>query len=348
MNNIKVSIILPVYNAQKYIGRTIDSLIKQTLKDIEIICINDGSSDNSLNILKEYKEKYFQNNIVIIDKQNEGVWKARADGIQKACGKYICFVDSDDYVDNSFCEKMYNKIEKDKSDITVCGFCRIDENTGNVVSKEMALSNNDYIEMDKNPEGVISINTSLWNKIYKSSILKSIEEFKNPPRVLEDTIFLSLLYLNIKKISFLNEYLYNYMVVAGSAMNVVKDDDLNRLHIAMLELKDIYLKNNVSKEKIEILDSIAFLHLGISFMLRIYQCDNKNYKIMYNENLEFLNKNFSTWKTSKYLRIFYNLGKKFSNIKVAIVRKIYILKMFRVFLYVYNFITRKLNIDIKW
>ena len=77
---IKVSIIVPVYKVEKYLNRSMDSLVNQTLDGVEIICINDGSPDNCLNILKEYKEKYPNKNIVIIDKQNEGVWKGRFDG----------------------------------------------------------------------------------------------------------------------------------------------------------------------------------------------------------------------------------------------------------------------------
>ena len=104
----KLSIIVPCYKVEKYLPRCLDSLVNQTLEDIEIICINDGSPDNCLKILKEYQKKY-KDKIVIIDKKNEGVWRGRKDGIKKATGEFIGFVDSDDYVDVTFAEKLYSK-----------------------------------------------------------------------------------------------------------------------------------------------------------------------------------------------------------------------------------------------
>ena len=101
---IKVSIIVPVYKVEKYLNRSMDSLVNQTLDGVEIICINDGSPDNCLEILKEYKEKYPDKHIVIIDKKNEGVWKGRFDGIAVAKGEYIGFTDSDDYIALDYAE----------------------------------------------------------------------------------------------------------------------------------------------------------------------------------------------------------------------------------------------------
>src|SRR5699024_6031528 len=117
-SNKKLSIIVPCYKVEKYLPRCLDSLVNQTLKDIEIICINDGSPDNCLNILKDYKKK-FPDKIVIIDKKNEGVWKGRMDGVKKANGEFIGFVDSDDYVALDYAEKLYKNAKKKKADISV-------------------------------------------------------------------------------------------------------------------------------------------------------------------------------------------------------------------------------------
>ncbi len=345
---IKVSIIVPVYKVEKYLKTCIDSLLNQTLEDIEIICINDGSPDNCLQILKDYKEKYKEKNIVIIDKKNEGVWKGRIDGIKLARGEYIAFVDSDDYVDVKFVEKLYNNIKKNDADISVCGFKRIDSITGKILSCEMGLDSNYTITMDKNPEDVISINTALWNKIYKASILKNMKELQNPPRILEDMMFLTIAYLNAERISFVNDYLYNYMVIPGSAMQTLKNDDIERTKISMLQVKNIYAEEKVSKEKLEILSCIAFLHFAVSLMLSVFKNDKKNFNKHYNEILNYLNKNFHEWKKSEYLNVFYTLKHKRVNLKVAILKKIYKLHMFRLFLQFYNFITRILKIDIKW
>ena len=103
----------------KYLSKCLDSLINQTWKDIEIICVNDGSTDNSLSILKEYANK--DSRIKIIDKQNEGVSVARNTGIEVATGEYLMFVDSDDYLVENACEKALNTIEHNESDICIFG-----------------------------------------------------------------------------------------------------------------------------------------------------------------------------------------------------------------------------------
>ena len=115
----KLSVIVPIYNVEKYLKRCLNSLVNQSLEDIEVICINDGSKDKSLDILRVFEKKY-PDIIKVIDKQNEGVWKARMDGIKKATGDYIGFVDSDDYVNEDFALKLYSNAIRNESDISVC------------------------------------------------------------------------------------------------------------------------------------------------------------------------------------------------------------------------------------
>ena len=111
----KVSIIIPVYNAEKFLKKCLDSIVNQTFKDIEIICVNDGSKDNSLSILKEYQSK--DSRIVIIDKENAGVSAARNDGIRKSTGEYITFVDSDDWLELNGIESIYKIITEKNVDV---------------------------------------------------------------------------------------------------------------------------------------------------------------------------------------------------------------------------------------
>ena len=197
MQKPKISFVVPVYKSEKYIRRCLDSLVKQSLEDIQIVCVNDGSPDNSLSILKEYEAKY--SNIKVISKENGGVWYARLDGVRAADGEYIGFLDADDYVEKDFAKLMYESVSKNQSDIAVCGFKRIDENTRKVLSQEMKYASSRIIYMDKNPEEIISINTALWNKIYKADVLKATFNVKSPPRILEDAMFISLVYINAHK-----------------------------------------------------------------------------------------------------------------------------------------------------
>ena len=116
----KVSIILPVYNVAPYLRRCMDSIINQTYRNIEIICIDDGSTDKSSQLCDEYSQK--DKRIIVIHKKNGGQSDARNVGITVATGKYIAFVDSDDYIDEQFLEQLYLAIKKNKSDISMCKY----------------------------------------------------------------------------------------------------------------------------------------------------------------------------------------------------------------------------------
>ena len=345
-NKPKVSVIIPIYNSEKYLEMCLKSLVEQTLTNVEIICVNDGSKDNSLDIINKYKSKY-EEKIVIINKDNEGVWKARIDGITMAKGEYICFCDSDDYVDKFFLEKMYNCIENQKADMCICGFERINSQTNKPYSIEM-IKEKSPIYTSKNVEEIISINTALWNKIYKASTIRNVVSLKNPPRVLEDMMFLMLIYQNIEKIVFLPEALYYYIVREGTAISSSNEKDIEDVKKAMLELKNIYINNNYNNIFLEVLDCVFFLHFGISLMFRLSYTEKKRFKKLLKDSKYFLNNNFKLYRNSKFLNLNYILRKKSSNIKVAIMRKIYTLNLFTLFLDFYKFMINTLKIDIKW
>ena len=239
MKKIKLSIIVPCYKVEKYLPRCLDSLVNQTLKDIEIICINDGSPDNCINILKNYKEKY-GNKIVIIDKENEGVWRGRKDGVKKAKGEFIGFVDSDDYVALDYAEKLYNAAISKNADISVCGFDRIDLDTGKLYSREMCKPESKEIIVSKNPGDMLELNGAPWNKIYRAELLKKMHDMVNVPRVLDDMMFLQLIYINADKIVFIPDSLVFYMVRKDSIINTVKKDAIKPTYESMKEVRDLY------------------------------------------------------------------------------------------------------------
>lgn len=138
----KISIIVPIYNTEKYLERCLQSLINQEYKNIEIILVNDGSNDNSLNICNEYKNK--DERIIVIDKEHTGVADTRNIGISKATGNYIGFVDSDDYIDKDMFKKLINGAEKYKCEISMCDL--IETSSINDEIKEYKL---DFIQMNK-------------------------------------------------------------------------------------------------------------------------------------------------------------------------------------------------------
>ena len=341
----QVSIIVPVYKVEKYIRRSLDSLVNQTLENIEIICINDGSPDNCLSILKEYQEQY-PGKIVIIDKQNEWVRKGRFDWIKKATWEYIWFVDSDDYVTLDFAEKLYLNAKENNSDMSVGGFFRVDTDTEHVFSKEMTSFWGKKIDMNINPEDTLSINAALWNKLFKSEVLKNIEILENPPRILDDMMFLLLAYLNVNKISFIKDPIYYYMVRSDSIISQIKKEQIESTENAMVNVKKIYEKSEKWRSLIEVLNSMAFLHFWISLMFRLSL--DKDFKSIVKENRKYLDREFSWWRNSKYLKLSYSMSHWFSNFKLTVVKKIDELWMFIIFMKFYNFVLKTLKIDIKW
>ena len=341
----KVSIIVPCYKVEEYLPRCLDTLMNQTLEEIEAICINDGSPDNCLKILKKYQKKY-GDKIVIIDKKNEGVWRGRKDGIKIAKGEHIGFVDSDDYVTEDFAEKLYNAAKENNADISVCGFDRIDLLTGKVYSTEMTKPKFKEIYVNKNPGLLLEINGAPWNKLYKSEILKKAHDLKNVPKILDDMMFIQLAYLNTKKIVFINDSLYRYIVRSDSIINTINLDKVPSTYNAMVEIRDYYKKEN--KKLLEYVDSNAFLHLGVSLMYRLYATKDINFKKELKKNTEFLDKNFPKWRNSSYITHKFVRENKGANKKLWIVRQFYRMNLFPFFLRCYSFMINKCKVDIKW
>ncbi len=341
----KLSVIVPVYNVEKYLKRCLDSLVCQTLDDIEVICINDGSKDKSLDILLKYEEKY-KDIIKVINKENEGVWKARYDGIKKATGEYIGFVDSDDYVNEDFALKLYSNAIRNDSDIAVCGFDRIDLDTEKLYSREMCKKSKYNFEIKKKPSYLLMLNGAPWNKIYKKELFDNMYKMNNIPRVLDDLMFQQLLYVHAKKVTFVNESLIYYMIRKDSIMNTINVDLLPSVYDSMIEVRNYYKEEN--KSLLEYIDTCAFLHIGISLMYRLSNNKDIDFKKLLKENDKYLKKNFPKYKKSKYIKLHYILTHGGVNFKLWIVKIFYNLGLFRLFLKMYKFMIRKFQIDIKW
>lgn len=198
----KISVIIPVYNAKDYLKRCLDSVVNQTLKDIEIICVNDCSTDNSIDILNEYAEKY--PTVKVIDcKVNGGESKARNIGLDNATGEYLAFVDNDDEIDLDFYEKLYNKAVETNADIVKGDVHIIDYDGNNVTS--------DLNKIIKNHDCKLFFTHFWWTAIYKTSLIK-----ENNIRLLEnyplgaDVLFLNKAILNCNKLELIDDVFYHY------------------------------------------------------------------------------------------------------------------------------------------
>ena len=212
MDNL-ISIIVPIYNAEKYLVRCLDSLINQTYKNIEILCINDGSTDNSLNILNEYATK--DKRIIVINQTNSGPATARNNGLDNANGTFLMFCDSDDYYEPNMCERMLDAILSHNVALVMCDCKYIKEEyfTTTRTQKDIKYHNLKLIgfhSINKNNYDII--NVILWNKIFKTSLVEKYH-ISFPDGYEHDDASFILKYLAISSSYYgLNEKLYNYNI----------------------------------------------------------------------------------------------------------------------------------------
>lgn len=202
----QISIIIPVYNVEQYLRKCLDSILNQTFQDYEVICVNDGSTDNSLGILNDYASN--DKRFIIISKDNEGVSVARNIGIEKAQGKYIQFVDGDDWLEPECLELTYNKIKD--SDLDIIYYCHNNFKDGKKLFDNIDEANKFFVD-NENKSFIVMIWTC-WNKLISRDFLqKNNIRFPKNIHYAEDGIFnLMCLYHN-PKTAFIDKALYNYL-----------------------------------------------------------------------------------------------------------------------------------------
>ena len=345
--SIALSIIVPCYKVEQYLPACLDSLMAQTLDNIEVICINDGSPDSCISILHDYEQRY-PGKIVVIDKQNEGVWRGRFDGIRIARGEYIGFVDSDDTVSPDFAETLYNTAKGKNADISVCGFRRVDLKTGKVLTQEMCAERPNFNVLDE-PGRLIELNGAPWNKAFRASLLKNMRNLDEPPSVLDDLVFHLLVYLDCTgTVAFSPKPLINYMVREGSIINTVRSEQVDSVYSAFINVEAYYREANASARLQDALSSIAFLHLGVSLLFRLSYDPTADLGAYIDRCTSFLNHSFPTWSHSPYTGLFYALRQKGAFLKLWIARMFYKAHLIRPFLSAYRFTIDKFHIDIKW
>ena len=180
-NEGMVSVIVPVYNTERYLGRCLDSIINNDYKDLEIVCVNDGSTDNSLSILKDYCQH--DSRIVLVDKPNEGISSARNAGLDTVKGEWVSFIDSDDCIHKSFFSALVNQARMRSADISICGYIPFTETVNDL-----------YVESDEWKELIVdqimmsSIGDKVWGRVYKRSAIQGFR-FAEEINYIEDTAF---------------------------------------------------------------------------------------------------------------------------------------------------------------
>lgn len=284
----KLSVIVPVYNVEEYLKDSLDSLLAQSFQDMEVILINDGSRDDSGQILKEYKDK--DERIVLIEKPNGGVDTARNAGLDAAKGKYIAFYDPDDKADRNLYMKLIKSLEANESELAVCGYKTILKNgqtdevvmdiesgtrVGKAAGRRQAI--NDFL---KNPN---HIGWALWNKLY---IRKIIEEnnirFKSHKEIFAEDVFFNLEYLTkVENISLVDESLYIYRIRPLSIMSTYVESYPDKIRRYVITTAEFLREKNLQKTTREAFGIHAYNYVITT--IKLVKCDPRGTPAKYRE-----------------------------------------------------------------
>lgn len=290
----KVSLIVPIYNSQNYLEKCIKSLISQTLKDIQIILINDGSTDNSEKIIKSFDDE----RIVYISKNNEGIGKTRNLGIDKATGEFLAFVDSDDYLNEHFCEYMYQKAVNDDCDLVVCDFFEERNTLVGIKFKDFKDTN-----LRETPELINYINLGPCNKLYKKSLFDDKSNRFEENLKYEDAPFVVKMLVSANRIGKVNDYL-TYYVIHSNSETTIRDKRMYDI----LEITDIIV-NDLKKVDYpnDSLVSLAVMILTDYTIQQRYISDVKYRHDFINKAFKYLNNLDRKWRRCSYLKRFPSL-----------------------------------------
>lgn len=286
---MKVSVIVPVYNTEKYLKNCIDSLLKQNFEDYEIIVINDLSPGNAEEIIKSYNDKKI---VYIKNKTNKGIGYNRNLGVKEAKGEYVCFIDSDDYVKEDFISKMYNYSKENNLDLCVCDYVNVDEK-GNTL-EEFNLSNFGITNYEENNKILCEINLGPCNKLFKKDMLiKNKIKFSEKLKY-EDLSFVAVSIKNSAKIGKINEQL-NYFTVHKNSETTTRDkrvfDIFKQLDIVRNEYK--------SGKYLDELTVSVLLNYTIQ---QRYQIDKDTQNKFIDDAFKYLNDNNIDYKHSEYIK----------------------------------------------
>lgn len=254
-NTPEISVIIPVYNVEKYLGDCLESAVNQTFKNIEIICVNDGSTDNSLNILNSYAKT--DERIRIITQKNKGVSNARNVGLDASKGKYIYFMDADDFLELNALDELHSLIKEKSCDLVIFKTLNFIDETGEYVNidyYDMAeltsiLGNKTFNYSDYVNE-LIGMDVTVYTKFFKRKIISNIRFAEG--LIFEDNLFTMELIFNTKSIYFHNKYLYHRRMRENSLMNSSGEMFMNSLEI-LNRLEELFKRKGYYEDNKETL-----------------------------------------------------------------------------------------------
>lgn len=303
-NEQLVSVIVPVYNVEKYLEKCLESIINQTYKNLEIICIDDGSPDNSIDILNRFAEK--DNRIKVIRQENKGLSGARNTGIKNSKGKYITFVDSDDWIENNMITLLVKKMQGEDLDLVICGRNHIingEVKPVNLNKIEKILSGRILNGKEYFLEVVSKTNlfsASAYNKLYLLEKIKKEKLIFPEGRLHEDLLFVFKYLYFSDRVNIINKELYNYVINRKGAITSTPNfRDANDTIFTLRELEK-FLESKKENTFLKQIEYINYIYNWVNSACLLRHLGNKNisnYKIK--ETIRILKKDEIYLKYSK-------------------------------------------------
>ena len=278
----KISIIMPVYNKEKYLKECLDSVLRQTFQDIEIICVDDGSTDSSPEMLKGYAEK--DSRIRFLRQKNQGAGPARNYGFSLAAGEYVIFLDSDDIFEEKLLEKLFERIEETDSDVVVCRSDRYNQKTKKTVSCSWTIQKDLLPNEGPFPSTAVKKDFFMafvwwpWDKLYRKAFIEKLGIQYQNLRTTNDLFFVAASMLKANKISIINDVLVHHRVGMGSSLSVTREKSWSCFYKALLHLRE-YMK----KEKLYGRFEQDFINYSLHFSLwNLETLHGYSYFLLYN------------------------------------------------------------------
>ncbi len=264
---IQISVIVPVYNVEKYLSRCLDSIYSQTFEDFEVIIVNDGSTDSSLSIAEEYARRYCEKTKIVTQK-NGGLSAARNTGLKIARGEYIQFVDSDDTINKNMLEAMYGMAQKNNSDLVMCAIHSVDEDGKELkIEKEDVIREGEICSLRDKKELMLCLN-AVWSKLFRRSIVSENGLAFTEGVWYEDLRFTRKYLYYAENVVYSDEVLYNYLVRQGSIMNSMADPRNMQIVDAFAEVIDFYRSVNEYENYEREIEFFAIRHIYIAGAVR--------------------------------------------------------------------------------
>lgn len=286
--NDKISIIVPIYNVEKYLPKCIDSIVGQTYRNLEIILVNDGSPDNSRAICEDYASKDAR--IKVVNKENGGLSDARNAGLAVATGDYISFIDSDDYIHEDYCGNLMSLMVKHNADMAQCEFLKVYHSIDTFDSEESnenitVLSSLEALNNLFNEQYVNSV--VVWNKLYKRNLFKNIEFPKG--KVHEDEYTTYKVLFETKKVVCTSQQMYYYLQrsdsIMGNDFNIKRLDKLGACQEQIVFYKENKLFDLENKAKINFDNNVRIS------MINVLQSNLANKNEVFHNLINFYKKN---------------------------------------------------------